>query len=196
MNLNLLMDDVQQYREHQIRGLTDEKGIYALCDLDEIPIYSGCSIDGIRTRVRRHLTSARSDIIANRTIDVREVAFVWGWPMGDKSNIDLKAVEATLFHQFDSQSRLMNGEVPKLPNKPPVIPDKIRLQVLSDDKIAWRKEPLRRFRRQKYHIGLLLDYIAEIQDKKHLRRALHAHSEREQRYYKVFQGDLIEEFSP
>ena len=30
--------------------------------------------DGIRSRVARHLTSARSDIIANRQIDVWEIA--------------------------------------------------------------------------------------------------------------------------
>lgn len=51
-----------------------------LCDLDEVPIYVGKSIDGIRNGVRRHLTSARSDTIAKRRLDVWEVAFVWAYP--------------------------------------------------------------------------------------------------------------------
>ena len=45
------------------------------------PIYVGQSVDGIRSRVNRHLTSARSDIIANRQIDVWEIAWVWAYPV-------------------------------------------------------------------------------------------------------------------
>ena len=56
------------FRQKALSKLTDEIGVYALCDLDEVPIYVGQSIDGIRSRVRRHLTSARSDIIANRQV--------------------------------------------------------------------------------------------------------------------------------
>jgi hypothetical protein len=58
--------DPKAYRARQIKDLTDQIGVYALCDLDGVPIYVGQSVDGIRSRVRRHLTSARSDIIANR----------------------------------------------------------------------------------------------------------------------------------
>jgi hypothetical protein len=61
--------------------LTNKIGCYVLCDLDEVPIYVGQSVDGIRARVRRHLTSARSDIIANRQIDVWEIAYVWAYPV-------------------------------------------------------------------------------------------------------------------
>lgn len=51
------------FRRNAVRSLTNEVGVYVLCDLDQIPIYVGQSSDGIRARVRRHLTSARSDII-------------------------------------------------------------------------------------------------------------------------------------
>ncbi len=185
--------DVQQHRDRQLRDLTNEKGVYALCDLDEVPIYVGQSTDGIRARVRRHLTSARSDIIANRQIDVWEVAFVWAWPMDDIATIN--TVEAMLFHQFDGGSRLMNGTVPAPPNGNAAIPDKIHLQVLPDEEIERRREPRYRFPRQAQQVASLLDYILETYDKKHLRRSLHAHFERLQRYYETFQGDLIEEFS-
>ena len=53
-----------------MRELTNEIGCYVLCDLDAVPMYVGQSTNGIRSRVNRHLTSARSDIIANRQIDV------------------------------------------------------------------------------------------------------------------------------
>ena len=50
---------------------------------------------GIQSRVRRHLTSARSDVIANRQIDVWEIAFVWAWPVSSPDQ--LVPLEAHLF---------------------------------------------------------------------------------------------------
>ena len=75
------------YRARQVRAIPTPVGVYALCDLDEVPIYVGQSTDGIRARVQRHLTSARSDVIANRQIDVWEIAYVWAWP-ADPQYID------------------------------------------------------------------------------------------------------------
>ena len=167
-------------------------GVYALCDLDAVPIYIGQSTDGIRSRVRRHLTSARSYVIANRQIDVWEVAFVWAWPMEDVGQIDV--VEAKLFHQFDKQSRLMNGSVPAKPKGKVAMPNKVELQVLPDEEIVLRQGARQRFPRQSQQVALLLDYILETYDKRHLRRSLHAHFERLARYYRNFQGELLEEF--
>lgn len=184
--------NVQQFRQQQLRQLTNETGVYALCDLDEVPIYVGQSTDGIRARVRRHLTSARSDVIANRQVDVWEVAFVWAWPVAGADQIGV--VESELFHQFEQQSRLMNGSVPARPGGPISIPDRTSLQVLPDDEISRRREPQYRFPRQAQQVASLLDYILETYDKKHLRRSLHAHFERLDRYYRTFQGDLMAEF--
>lgn len=103
---------ILQYRARQASLLPAPTGVYALCDLDEVPIYVGQSVDGIRARVRRHLTSARSDTIANRQVDVWEIAFVWAWPCENRGIID--PLEAFLFHEFDSQSRLMNGTIPRI----------------------------------------------------------------------------------
>jgi len=182
----------QKYRDKRLRTLTNAIGVYALCDLDEIPIYIGQSVDGIRARVRRHLTSARSDVVANRQIDVWEVAFVWAWPVKDASQIG--AIEAELFHQFDARSTLMNGTVPARSAVSLEIPERHHLQVLSDQEIARRREPQYRFPRQSLQLASLLDYILETMDKKHLRRSLHAHFERMQRYYNGFQGELLQEF--
>jgi hypothetical protein len=43
--------------------------------------WNGDRVWRVRKRVRRHLTGARSDIIANRQLDVWEVAFVDAWPL-------------------------------------------------------------------------------------------------------------------
>lgn len=95
------------FRKTAVRTLTNEIGVYVLCDLDQRPIYVGQSKDGIRSRVARHLTSARSDIIANRQIDVWEIAWVFAYPTQNKEEITL--LEGLLFHYFNSISPLMNG---------------------------------------------------------------------------------------
>ncbi len=167
--------------------------MYALCDLDETPIYIGQSTDGIRARVRRHLTSARSDVIANRQIDVWEVAYVWAWPIEDGDAI--QDIESALFHEYDTKSTLMNGTVPAVPESHGAIPACESLQVLPDDEIARRQEPRYRLPRQAQQAASLLDYIIETMDKKHLRRSLHAHYERLQKYYLTFQAPVLDEFT-
>src|SRR5580693_6790178 len=107
------------FRRRAVRTLTNDIGCYVLCDLDQVPIYVGQSVDGIRSRVRRHLTSARSDIIANRQVDVWEIAYVWAWPT-TRENIPI--LEARLFHEFDAQKTLMNGTIPARPDQQASVP--------------------------------------------------------------------------
>src|ERR1700729_1039743 len=90
------------FRRRAVRTLTNDIGCYILCDLDQVPIYVGQSVDGIRSRVNRHLTSARSDIIANRQIDVWEIAWVWAYPAKDRAEIS--SLEDALFHEFHGRS--------------------------------------------------------------------------------------------
>jgi hypothetical protein len=109
------------FRRKAVRTLTNEIGCYVLCDLDQVPIYVGQSVDGIRSRVNRHLTSARSDIIANRQVDVWEIAWVWAYPVENKAEIS--PIEDALFHKFHSKSALMNGKVPKRPAQRVKVPE-------------------------------------------------------------------------
>src|SRR5438132_14152831 len=104
------MTAIQQYRQAQMKKLTDAIGVYVLCDLDGVPIYVGQSVDGIRRRARRHLTSARSDIIANRQIDPWEIAYVQAYPT--KRVEDIPVLEASLFAKFNERKQLMNGSIP------------------------------------------------------------------------------------
>src|SRR5436305_9350915 len=120
------------FRRTAVRSLTNEIGCYALCDLDQTPIYVGQSVDGIRARVNRHLTSARSDIIANRQVDVWEIAWVWAYPVAERAAID--RLETALFHAFHPKSALMNGKTPRLPaegGEPPAPAQ--RVQVMADE---------------------------------------------------------------
>ena len=166
--------------------------MYALCDLDEVPIYIGQSVDGIRARVRRHLTSARSDIIANRQVDVWEVAFVWAWPVADVAMIG--PLEGHLFHRFNEQKMMMNGSIPVNPGKLKFRePTRQRVQVISDEEIEARRNPVLRLPRQIEHYQRLVDHILNVKDSQQLRRSLRAHFERLESYHQQFlrQGEEV-----
>jgi hypothetical protein len=172
------VSEIQKYRKKQMKALTNKVGVYALCDLDGIPIYVGQSTDGIQSRVRRHLTSARSDIIANRQIDPWEIAFVQAYPVDRLKDIPL--LEASLFAKFHQQKPLMNGSIPvaegrllkRLPKAAEII------QMMPDEELKVRKEPAFRFPRQIEHIGRLVDHILTVKDSPQLRRSLVAHFDR------------------
>jgi hypothetical protein len=179
------MTPLQKFRNKQLRSLPGQTGIYALCDLDEVPIYVGQSTDGIRARARRHLTSARSDIVANRTIDVWEVAFVWSWPVQGAQQIN--QLERLFYHRFNDLSRLMNGSVPpRLPTLALAEPERQIVKILPDEEIAERKRPEHRLLRQIAHFNQLMDYILIVKDEPHVRQAMQAHFERLTKYYEEF----------
>jgi len=173
------------FRHKALSELTSEVGVYALCDLDQVPIYVGQSVDGIRARVRRHLTSARSDIIANRQIDVWEIAYVMAWPVPDKGMIE--PLEAYLFHPFDAHKPLMNGTIPPNPGGLDFeIPMHSMVQVISDADLETRRDPEFRRPRQIEHYQRLVDHILNVKDSKQLRRSLGAHFERLSAYHAQF----------
>ena len=173
---------VIEHRREAAKELPTEIGVYSLCDLDEVPIYVGQSRDGIRARVRRHITSARSDIIANRQIDVWEVAYVWCWPVPSAENLD--PLEQLLFHEFHPRSPLMNGRVPPFPAKRSVsVPDKIVVKILPDDEVASRRRVELRLPRQAKHLGDLLDHYLNVKDSGELLLSLEAHFDRLKRYF-------------
>jgi hypothetical protein len=180
---------IQKYIKNKLEELTDQIGVYVLCDLDGVPIYVGQSTDGIRTRVQRHLTSARSDVIANRQLDVWEVAYVRGYPIVNKEYIPI--VEAKLFHEFHPISPLMNGKIPSIPDKFDFKLDEPQIvKILPDDEIADRKRPEVRLPRQAFHYHILLDHLLKVKNKPILRNALSAHFARLKKYHKQFLGDF------
>ena len=179
------MPNALSYRASKVRLIERAIGVYALCDLDEIPIYVGQSEDGIQNRVRRHLTSARSDVIANRQIDVWEIAFVWAWPVQEK--VHLNELEACLFHRFNDKKTLMNGSVPqRITTLGFPEPEMQRVQIMEDEDIDTRQDPALRLPRQIEHVGRLVDHILNVKDSSQLRLSLVAHFERLIGYYEKF----------
>lgn len=173
------------FRYRAVSTLPIAKGVYVLCDLDHVPIYVGKSVEGIRKRVQRHLTSARSDIIANRQIDVWEIAWVWPYPIEDGAY--RSAVEAELFHQFHTVSPLMNGKVPLRPDPPVEVPPRLApVQVMPDADIAERLSLSQRLPRQVEHYGQLIKHYLAVKDSEELRLAMDAHHRRVTEYHRRF----------
>lgn len=174
------------FRKQAVKMLTTRIGVYVLCDLDNVPIYVGQSKDGIRSRVARHLTSARSDIIANRQIDVWEIAYVWTYPVASADTIN--TLEAQLFHAYNPQSPLINGTVP--PNgdygDPPEPEQKV--QVMTDDEIRDRKNATQRLPRQAAHYAQIVGHFLAVKNSPHIARAMDAHFERLHKYHRTLLG--------
>jgi hypothetical protein len=176
-----------KFRKAAVRQLTGSIGVYVLCDLDQIPVYVGQSRDGIRKRVSRHLTSARSDIIANRQIDVWEIAWVWAYPVNSREQIS--PIEAVLYHHYDPQSQLMNGTVPARPAATIEIPEPAqRIQVMSDSEIAEKRDPTQRLPRQAAHYAQIVGHFLVVKDSEQIARAMRAHFQRLTKYHQVLLG--------
>jgi excinuclease UvrABC nuclease subunit len=176
-----------KYRKNAVKTLTPEIGVYILCDLDGVPLYVGQSTDGIRMRVGRHLTSARSDIIANRQLDVWEVAFVWTYPVKNKNEI--KKLEALLYHHYNPQSQLINGTVPPKPNDVSSVPEPTqKVQVMSDENIAKRQDATQRLPRQANHYAEIVGHFLEVKQSKQIGKAMAAHFQRLSRYHERLLG--------
>jgi GIY-YIG catalytic domain len=175
------------FRRLATRKLTDEIGCYVLCDLDQVPIYVGKSKDGIRSRVNRHLTSARSDIIANRQVDVWEIAWVWAYPVADKAMIG--PLEDALFHHFHTSSALMNGKVPKTPPSRAEIPKPAqKVQVMSDAEITEKLDPALRLPRQAEHYSQIVGHFLAVKNSREIAVAIQAHFERLHKYHRTLLG--------
>lgn len=174
---------IVRYRKKAAKGIPAGIGVYALCDLDGVPIYVGTSKDGIRARVNRHITSARSDVIANRMVDVWEIAFVMCWRV--KRLDQLRPLEAFLYHRFHPRSRLMNGTVPpRLKTLPFSLPQEITVRLMPEEEIESRRRVELRLPRQAKHFTDLLDHYLNVKDSTELHLALQAHFERLKDYFK------------
>jgi 2-polyprenyl-6-methoxyphenol hydroxylase-like FAD-dependent oxidoreductase len=171
------------FRRKAVSGLTNAIGVYILCDLDDVPIYVGQSVDGIRSRVRRHLTSARSDIIANRQIDIWEVAWVRAFPVVDR--LEIADLENALFHHFDKLSSLVNGKVPVRPMSSFIVPAPSQIvQVMSDAEIVEKRDPALRLPRQAEHYSQIVGHFLAVKNSAEIARAMNSHFERLAKYHR------------
>jgi hypothetical protein len=171
------------FRRRATRTLIRDIGCYVLCDLDQVPIYVGQSTDGIRSRVNRHLTSARSDIIANRQVDVWEIAWVWAYPVADKAMIG--PLEEALFHHFHAASALTPSTAE--PAKPAQI-----VQVMSDAEIKEKLDPALRLPRQAEHYSQIVGHFLAVKNSEEIALSIQAHFDRLAKYHRTLLGRAVD----
>ncbi len=68
-------------------------GVYAFFDYDREPIYVGQTKEGVRTRIRRHLTNQRTDAVAMSVLDPFEVFEIEAWPLPHRQGVGDKHVD-------------------------------------------------------------------------------------------------------
>ena len=143
------------------------------------------------------MTSARSDIIANRQVDVWEIAFVWAYPVATVAEIG--PLEDALFHAFHPRSALMNGKVPPAPVESIKLPDPAQIvQVMRNDEIAEKLDPALRLPRQAEHYSQIVGHFLAVKNSKEIAGAIEAHFLRLQKYHRALlgQGQDIEGDEP
>ena len=181
-----------------LRSITKAIGVYALCDLDDVPFYVGQTVSlperGIQGRVRRHITSARSDVIANRQIDVWEIAYVWAWPVQPADQVSF--LERQIYDYVRSQGTLVAGKslagpVTRLRELPPYE----RVCVRPAAEIEARRDVVQRLPRQLFHLQQLLDVMLDRKDTVDLRYSLEAHFRRLGNLYNAFANANVPEGS-
>lgn len=171
---------IQAFRAAAVSSLSVDPGVYALCDLDGTPIYVGHSTDSITARVARHLTSARSDVIANRLVDIWEVASVrfWVQPGADKATIE--ELEANTINFYNEKSPIFNGKISAKPASflkfTPAEYESVF--VLPPEEIEDRLDFSDRLVRQHAHVNSLLHHMLEVKNNTELRRVYNLHVKR------------------
>ena len=193
--------DIKTVRKQSLGDLSNHVGVYALCDLDRNPIYIGQSSDGISTRVSRHLTSARSDVIANRQLDIWEICEVWAWPIGnklppgapkdekDRQKHFINDLETYFINYYNAISPLVNGKLPAPTEVMPELPEKQVVEIMTQEERSQRLDPSRRLPRQMEHLTNLFSHIIEVKNNPEQRRMLRVHFNRATTYYKNFMAD-------
>ena len=163
-------------------------GVYLFYDYDGEPIYVGQTGEGLRTRIRRHLTNQRTDAVAMSVLDPFEVAEIELWPLwdatgraSDPENKDiLNRAEYTVYQKALRASSfkviLNEKEVAEAP--PLNLPYSTRGNILPSVVREQREHPDLRVARRAQTIASLARRISERRVARGLRQTLWAQARR------------------
>ncbi|HLX96558.1 MAG TPA: GIY-YIG nuclease family protein [Verrucomicrobiae bacterium] len=155
-------------------------GVYAFYDFDGEPIYVGQTLEGLGSRIGRHLTNQRTDAVAMNVLDPFEVAEICVWPL-DLGHLNKKAqqehldrAEFTVFEKVIAESKLGAVLNEKPPRSMPVVqlPKAYRKRIVPDEIFPHRKHPDIRIARRANTIASLARVISERKVSRGLRQTL------------------------
>lgn len=162
-------------------------GVYAFFDYDGEPIYVGQTVEGLSSRIGRHLTNQRTDAVAMSVLDPFEVCFVEFYPLvvfdGVKSKhenfqearAELNRVELEVFNRciHNSEFRsILNEKDPAIVPETGVLPEPLRMKIVSERVLELRGHNDIRIARRAQTISRLAQVISERQANIGLRRTL------------------------
>lgn len=169
------------------RRIGDSKcGVYLFYDYDGEPIYVGQTAEGVRTRVRRHLTGQRSDAVAKAVLDPFEVAEIKVWPFWElpgkskevakvlnraEYTVSREAIENSTFEVVLNERKIKEAALIKMPRP-------MRVSVLPQEVRRAREHPDIRIARRAQTIADLARGISERAVAIGIRRTLLAQARR------------------
>jgi GIY-YIG catalytic domain len=177
-------------------------GVYAFFDYDNEPIYIGQSIEGLSSRIGRHLTNQRTDAVAMSVLDPFEVFAIEMYPLvehdgvkktlkdGDgrkknpefyKAKADLNALELAVFRACIAKSSfraVLNEKDPAPTNLTIEVPTPVRAEIVSEEVLQIRGHADVRIARRAQTIARLAQVISERQVSAGLRRSLLVQAQR------------------
>lgn len=184
-------------------------GVYAFYDYEDEPIYIGQTREGIRTRIRRHLTNQRTDAVAMSVLDPFEVRTVRVWPITELQGASTKdtttlehvnALERQITKACVEESKfkaVLNEKDPPPGEKTVPVPTFFSGKIVTDKVEELRGHIDTRIARRAQTIARLSQVIEEREVKGGLRRVLKVQAERllylTKRRYEALGGDSIVE---
>lgn len=159
-------------------------GVYAFFDYDGEPIYVGRTREGLRTRIRRHLTNQRTDAVAMSVLDPFEVLDIKMWPLWELEDQSLSkeekkrrlgAAERAVYDEVleaSSYGAVLNEKDIEGEGDPGPMPTPVEARIIPDELIPLRKHPDVRIARRANTIASLTKVISERDPSKGLRRTL------------------------
>lgn len=159
-------------------------GVYAFFDYDGEPIYVGQTREGLRTRIRRHLTNQRTDAVAMSVLDPFEVLDIKMWPLWELEDKSLSKeerkrllsrAEHAVFEEVlkaSSYGAVLNEKDVASDGEPSSLPEPVEARIIPDELIPLRKHPDVRIARRASTIASLAKVISERNPSKGLRRTL------------------------
>ncbi len=181
--INQSIKDFLDSKHDNGKSIGSALGIYVFFDYDQEPIYVGQTEEGLRTRIRRHMTNQRTDAVAMNVLDPFEVAYIEVWPLRfDKVSsaekhefqLTLSAAEFTVFQKVLRESKLKAVLNEKdIPSANEIqLPRSHRARIIPDDIFESRQHPDIRIARRASTIARLAQVISERNVSLGLRRTL------------------------
>lgn len=156
------MLNVERSLHEAIDKLPLSSAVYALCDLDNVPIYLSYASESLRIQVRRHLTEQVSNVEFCASVDPWEIAYVWIWSTDALSSEETDQLERYLAYQYGATGELATRTIPEfVPELSFNLPERICAQLLSDKVIQRRRKVENRLRMQASHFANLAYWCAE-----------------------------------